>query len=649
MANTPIRELDFDQIKQSLKDYLRGQEQFKDYDFEGSTMNILLDLLSYNTHYQAFYANMVANEAFLDSAVARNSVVSLAKQLDYRPRSKKAARVVVNIQLANPNTQRRSEAVGISVGAGKEYIPAGTYFSARNALGKTVSFVTLDNYKFKVVNSGQISQQSNPYWVMGATLYEGNLKTASFIVNTKDTLQKFIIDDTSIDIDTLTLRVQRSTTDSEGVVDLWVRATDINNLNGDSKVFFVQEAENGKWEVYFGDGVVGKAVENGNLISMVYLSSNGTDGNGIGSTDSPQAPTFTTNNTEYKVFVQTDDMGIPQPSFGGTDPESIDSIKYYAPRNYQAQDRAVTADDYLSILAREYSLRSDSFLVWGGEENDPPQYGKVFISIKPKNSAKLSITEKETIANTILGKRNLLTVVPVVVDADLTYINLDITVYYNPNATTATSDVLATGVRNKVLAYSDTYLDQFGKNFRQSKFNAYVDGLDLAINSSDSTLMLEKRIEPQFERTLPYTIKFDNKLWHPVDGYPSILDSSAFYYTDLTSNDIEKPRIIAYLDDDGYGNIRIYKKVAEERIYLSRKAGTVDYTTGLVQLKSFSPLGIPDGSVEIRIMVKPDRGDIFVRRNQVLVINPNEINVSMVQEKSVIDNKASDSGFPFRA
>ncbi len=639
MANTPVRELDFDQIKQSLKDYLRGQEQFKDYDFEGSTMNILLDLLSYNTHYQAFYANMVANEAFLDSAVARNSVVSLAKQLDYRPRSKKSARVVVNVELV-PISSTRSEPALTSVSGGKEYISAGTTFTARNSNGKSVSFVALDNNKFRVVGSR--------FLATNVTLNEGSLKTASFVVNTKDSLQKFIIDDTSIDIDTLTLRVQRSVTDTQGISDLWVRATDINTLNGDSTVFFVQESENGKWEIYFGDGIVGKAVENGNLISMVYLSTNGIDGNGIGNTDTATSPTFTSSNPEYKVRVVQNDRGAPQGSFGGAEPETVDSIKYYAPRNYQAQDRAVTAEDYLALLAREYSLRSESFLVWGGEENDPPQYGKVFISIKPKNSAKLSITEKQSIANTILGQRNLVTVVPEVVDPDVTYINTEISVYYDPRATTATADVLATGVRTKVIEFSDTNLDQFGKNFRQSKFSSYIDSLDPAINSSSVTILLEKRIEPQFERTLPYTIKFDNKLFHPVDGYPSILDSSSFFYRDLTSSDVNKPTVAAYFDDDGYGNLRIYKRIGEERIYLSRKAGTVNYETGIVEIKAFSPIGIPDGSVEIKITVKPDQGDIFVRRNQVLVINPNEIDVNMIQEKTVIDRNASDSGFPYR-
>lgn len=638
MANTPIRDLDFDQIKNSLKDFLRGQDKFKDYDFEGSTMNILLDLLAYNTHYQAFYANMVANEAFLDSAVVRNSVVSLAKQLDYRPRSKKAARVQVNIQL-NPNSDNRDIPVLTSVLSGKEYIESGTTFSARNSLGKSISFVVLDNYIFRVVDG--------KYFVLGATLYEGSLKTASFIVNSKDVLQKFIIEDPNIDIDTLTLRVQRSVTDTRGISDLWVRVADVNRLTSDSTSFFVQESENGKWEVYFGDGIMGRSVENGNLISMVYLRTNGVDGNGIGATDSLQNATFSTTNSEHMVRVVANAEGVPQPSFGGTEPESIDSIKYYAPRNYQAQDRAVTADDYLAILAREYAMRSESFLVWGGEENDPPKYGKVFISIKPKNSAKLSITEKQAISNTILGQRNLLTVTPEVVDADVTYINPSVTVYYDPKATTATSEILVVGIRDKITTFGDTYLDQFGKNFRQSKFNSYIDGLDPSINSSRTTILLEKRIEPQFGKSLPYTIKYDNKLSHPVDGYPSILDSTEFFHADMTSKSVIKPTVSAKLDDDGYGNVRIYKKIGENRIYMNRKAGTINYELGIVELKAFSPLGIPDGSVEIEMTVIPDRNDIFVRRNQVLVINPYKIGVSVVQEKTNIDRKASDSGFPF--
>jgi hypothetical protein len=481
-------------------------------------------------------------------------------------------------------------------------------------------------------------------------LHEGVLKTASYIVNTKDTLQRFLIEDPNIDIDTLSIRVQRSVTDTEGFDQIWSKSTDINVLNGDSRVFFTQEAENGKWEIYFGDGIVGKNLDNGNLIQMVYLSTNGESGNGIGSTDSEQSRVFTSSNPEFLVDVIKDSKGIPQASYGGTEPESTESVKFYAPKNYQAQDRAVTSEDYSSILAKEYSSRSESFLVWGGEENDPPQYGKVFISIKPKNASRLSITEKQAITKTVLGERNLVTVTPEIVDPDLTYINLSTKVFYDPQLTAVSPDVLVSKITAKIVEYGNTFLDQFGKNFRQSKFNTFIDSLDSSINSSNTVIKLEKRIEPQFERTLPYTIKFDNSIFHPIDGYPSILTSSSFYYRDITSTAVNKPSVVAYLDDDGYGNVRIYKKVNEEKIYLVNRAGTINYNTGLVQLKSFSPLSIPEenNSVEIKIIVVPQSGDVLVRRNQVLLINDREIDLVIVPEKTVIDRNSSDVGFPFR-
>jgi hypothetical protein len=635
MADTPIRDLDFDQIKNSLKDYLRGQEQFQDYDFEGSTMNILLDLLAYNTHYQAFYANMVANEAFLDSAVTRNSVVSLAKQLNYTPRSKKAARVNVSVELIPIEGARDAPAV-ITVAANKEILPIGKSFSARDPSGRSINFVTLENYTFRVIDGR--------FFVNGAVLYEGSLQTASFIVNSKDVNQKFIIEDENIDIDSLIVRVQRSVTDSQGLDEVWTRVYDINKLDGNATVFFVQESEGNKWEIYFGDGVLGRSVENGNLISVVYLRTNGISGNGIGNTDTEQSPAFTTESTSastYVVSVSRRDS-IVQPSFGGADSETIESIKYYAPKNFQAQDRAVTTSDYLTALAKDYSIRSESFLVWGGEENDPPQYGKVFISVKPRNASRLSIQEKQSISRNILAPISMLTVTPEVVDPDVTYINPTVVVYYDQRKTISTSDVISQGIREKILQYGDENLDQFGKNFRQSKFSSYIDGLDQSINSSSTSITLEKRLEPQFGRSLPYTIKFDNSILHPIDGYPPVLSSSSFFFTDSNGS------VAAYLDDDGYGNIRVYKLVGQERIYIKRKAGTINYSDGLVELKSFAPLGTPDGNVEIKFTVVPERGDVFVRRNQVLVMNDDAIDITVVPEGTIIDRNASDANFPYR-
>jgi hypothetical protein len=639
MANTPVDRLDFDQIKNSLKDYLRGQETFKDYDFEGSTMNILLDLLAYNTHYQAFYANMVANEAFIDSARKRNSVVSLAKHLNYTPRSRKASRIVVNVKYPTSDNTITARNDLLRAGAGALSLPRGTRFSARGENGETYVFNTLEDYRFGVIDGELIARN--------VVIYEGNLRTDSFVANTKDTNQRFLISDKNVDIDTIIARVTASVSDTFGINDSWRRANDITELSGDSTVFFVQETQDGTWEIYFGDGVIGRALENGNLVRVIYLSTKGPLANGIGSSDSEQSPTFYSTDS-YIVSVVTDEEGNPQPSYGGEESEETDSIRFYAPRSYQAQERAVTANDYLAALARDYSLRSDSFLVWGGEENDPPQYGKVFISIKPKNSAKLSITEKQAIARNILRQRNVLTVTPEVVDPDVTYINPTVTVYYDPNKTIISGNELASEIQSRIIVYGDENLNKFGSNFRSSKFLAFVDSIDPSINSSDVSLVLEKRVEPQFNRTLPYTIKFDNALEHPVPGYPSILESTSFFYTDYTSNAVVKPSVEAYLDDNGYGVIRIYKIVGDTKIYLVENTGTVDYTTGTIVLKSFAPLGIPDGSIDIKIRVVPEREDIFVRRNQVLEINENLITVNSIQEKTVIDRKASDNNFPFR-
>jgi hypothetical protein len=368
----------------------------------------------------------------------------------------------------------------------------------------------------------------------------------------------------------------------------------------------------------------------------------------VGNTDSAGSRTFSSIDN-YDVSVVTDENGTPQASYGGEDPESLESIRYYAPKSYQTQERAVTANDYLSILARDYSLRSDSFLVWGGEENDPPKYGKVFISIKPKNSSKLSVAEKQSISRSILRNKNVLTVIPEVVDPEVTYINPTILVYYDPMKTIVSSIELERAIRSRTITYSDENLNKFGSNFRLSKFSSYIDEQDPSINSNSVSILLEKRVEPLFNRTLPYTIIFDNALKHPMDGYPSILESTAFYYTDYTSTEVLKPSTVAYLDDDGYGVVRIYKVVNNTRVYLVNNTGTIDYQTGKIVLKSFAPLGIPDGSTTIKIRVVSDREDIFVRRNQVLEINSEGITVSAIQEKTVIDNKASDSSFLFRS
>ena len=635
-SNTPINALGFDEIKSNLKEYLRGQDQFKDYNFEGSALNIILDLLAYNTHYQAFYANMAANESFIDSAAIRESVVSLAKHLGYTPRSKKAARLVVDAILTPGGVDTVFTQTVIQ---GKQFIERGTIFRGKDTNGKSVNFVNLDNYKAVRRGGDNI--------VRDIVLYQGYLKQVSFVANTQGgTNAMFIIPDRSVDIDTISLFVQRSQTDSTGSQELWNRSTDINRLNSTSNAFFVQESREGFWEIYFGDGIVGKAVENGNIVTIRYLVTNGSEGNGIGFDETSVKRAITCNDSRVtEVRIQTDDNDDVQVSFGGEDSEDTESIRFYAPRNYQAQDRAVTSDDYKAILGREYAQRAESFFIWGGEENDPPQYGKVFISIKPRVGSRLSTAEKRAIENTILGEKNLVTITPEVVDPDLLYINPSVKVYYDESKTTLNSTGVESRVVELIKTFGDSYLGLFQRNFRMSKFSSTIDGSSPAVNSNSTDITLTKRFEPNIGRAAPYTVNFDNTLLHPVDGYTPILSSDIFGYTDTTSTAVVKPSVDAFVDDDGYGNIRVYKQVGTTKVYLSRNTGTIDYTTGKIFLRNFKIEYLDDGKTELSLTVVPQNRDIFARRNQIILIDPNSISVTTVAEKTVIDRGASDSAF----
>jgi hypothetical protein len=631
---TPINSLNFDEIKTNFRDFLRGQEQFKDYDFEGSTLSILLDLLAYNTHYQAYYANMVANETFIDSAVARDSVVSLAKHLNYTPRSMKAAQLVVDVIL------NEGESINQRVIQGKEFIPYSSVFKAKDIDGNSVNFVALNTFKAVRRNGENIAQN--------VVLHQGSLKDVSYVANTQGGIEaRFTIPDRNIDIDTLEVRVQKSQTDTSGENDIWSKATDINKLDSNSLVFFVQMSKENRWEIYFGDGILGKQIENGNMVSIRYLVTNGSLGNGIGFDETEAKRSITSSDIRVdEVRIKTDANGKVGTSFGGMEEEGIESIRYYAPRNYQAQDRAVTVDDYKALLGRDYSDRADTFFIWGGEENDPPQYGKLFISIKPKIGNRLSASEKQAIEKTILGEKNLVTITPEVVDPDLLFISPKVTVYYNESATTLSSEGVANRVLAMVRTYGSVYLGFFERNFRLSNFTKFIDNISPAIYSNQTSIFLTKNIEPTLGRPVPYTINFDNPLLHPIDGYTPILSSTVFGYRDATSRARIKPLVDSYLEDDGYGNVQIYKQVANSKVVIAKKVGTINYQTGVVFLRNFSPEYLGQGQTELRITVSPKDSDIFSRRNQIILFDDATTEISAISEKTKIARNASDASFP---
>lgn len=632
--NLPIDNLDFDSIKTNLKSFLKSQDKFKDYDFEGSGMNILLDLLAYNTHYQAFYANMVANESFIDSAVKRQSVVSIAKQLGYTPRSYRASTAVVDIVWAAPTTSTAAfETFKTSVARGETFIIRGDTFTATGG-GSVFTFLPTENYKLVI--------EGNNCVVKNVEIKEGRFQTFTYVVNGANPSQRFIIPDTRIDTSTLSVRVTKSVKDTTGIVDVWFPVEDINAVTSTTNAYFLQQVEDNKYEILFGDGIVGRKPEDGNAIIIEYLVTRASDANGVQTFK--YAGRITGGGVTPTVRVVTDENGAPQSSFGGSDPEDIESIRYYAPRNYQAQERTVTSEDYKTILTRDYTT-AESILVWGGEESDPPQYGKVFVSIKPRNATKLSTLEKLSIQNTILQRKNVLGITPEVVDPDYTYLVLDMTSRYDPALTRLSATDLQKLLTTTVDAYMTARLGKFGLNFRFSKFVTYMDGINQSITSTDANIRLQKRFEPAVGKTGVYTIKFnfDNQIYHPVDGYPPVLTSSAFGYLDTDG----VTEVDAYMEDDGYGKIRIYKLVGSEKVTLVAEAGTVNYANGTISLTNFSPIYVlPADSTEIAITVIPLNKDIFTRRNQILLVDKENSSITVVPDSFRTERSQTSTAFP---
>ncbi len=622
-ALLPVTQLDFDGIKASLKEYLRGQSTFTDYDFEGSGLSVLLDLLAYNTHQIAFMNNMVARETFIDSAVTRQAVVGIAKQLGYTTRSIAASTAVVNVDFGLTAPDR-------------VYVQVGDTFTATSG-GNTFQFTALEN--FPIVRNATTLR----YEAQNVRLWEGSLQFFSYLYDSsqgaRDT-QKFEIPNTNADTRTLKVRVQKSKTDSEGLEDLWERATNVVLVNSESKVYYLQENSQGRYEVYFGDNLAGKGLENGNLIVLQYLVTNGKDANGVGRRDSLSTPTF-----EYDADVEAV-VTVSSPASGGDDQESIESIRYYAPLAYQAQLRAVTAEDYRAIIAREYG-NVESVMVWGGEDSDPPQYGKVFVSLKPTSGANISDSEKLAIRNQILANKNLVSITPEIVDPDYLYLGFQTTVYYDPSKTIQNASGIENLVYNEILRYADEELDKFDRNFRYSKFAASIDDLSPAIKSNISQITLTKRFEPALGSRSSYKIKFLNSIFHPQDGYPPVVTSSGFGYTDPDDG----ASYDCFFDDDGSGNLRIYRILDQAKKIVVSSAGTVDYTTGEIEITNFVPAYIvPPFITDIAITVVPNSSDIESKRNQILTIDQDTlttaINVTAVEE-TTRQNPYQTSGLPF--
>ena len=582
-----ISQLDFDGIKDNLKTFLSQQDEFTDYDFEGSGMNILLDVLAYNTHYLGFNANMLANEMYLDSADQRSSVVSLAKQVGYTPRSASSARATINILMNN--------ATGSTVTMSR-----GTKFTT-----------TVDDTNYSFVNNADvsISPQDGVYQFSDLEIYEGTYLNYKYTANTSDKDQRFIIPNNNVDTTTLTVKVQESSSDS--TTNTYKLAEGITNIDSTSKVYFLQEVENGRFEIYFGDGVLGEAIADGNIIILDYITCNRDEPNG--------ATSFTlsgTINGFADVTITTQGVAA-----GGDAPETIKSIKYNAPRDYTAQDRAVTADDY-KVLVKSLYANAQSVQVYGGEDAAVPDYGKVYISIKAKSGSNLTEITKVSLVRS-LKSFAVASVTPVIIDPETTFITLTTTFKYDSSATTKDVSTIETNVINAIASYNTSTLEDFTGMFRYSAVGKVIDDADTSILSNITKVKMYKFVTPTLNSGLKYTLSFNNALYNPHSGHNSsaggIISSTGFKINnDSSANE-------HFLDDDGEGNIRVYYLSGTTRIYTSSTYGTIDYATGEVILTSANITSISnvDGaaSTRIRVFATPSSNDIIPVRNQVLEID----------------------------
>ena len=603
-----ISELDFDGIKDNLKNFLSQQDEFRDYNFEGSGMSVLLDLMAYNTHYLGFNANMLANEMFLDSADLRSSVVSKAKQVGYTPTSSTSADAVVDVVV--------SPASGSSITMSR-----GTKFTT-----------TVNNISYSFVNNSELSitPSDGVYKFSNVDLNEGTLLNFKYTANTSDTDQRFIIPNNNVDTTTLTIKVQNSSSDA--TTNTYTLATGITGLDSTSKVYFLQEVENGRYEVYFGDGVLGTAIADGNIIIMDYIVCNRNAPNG--------ATTFTLSGTIGGFSNAT--VTTISNATNGSGPESIESIKYNAPRDYTAQDRAVTADDY-KVLVKSLYANAQSVQVYGGEDAATPDYGKVYISIKAKSGSNLTETTKASIVNS-LKQYAVASIRPVIIDPEITFLTLNTTFKYDSGATTKAVSTLETNVLNTIANYGANTLENFTGLFRHSKLLENINNADTSILSNITTVKMYKLITPTLSSALKYTISFNNAFYNPHSGHNSsgggVVSSTGFKINNDSSTNEH------FLDDDGAGNIRVYYLSGTTRVYTSSSFGTIDYATGEIILTSANITSISnvDGaaSTQIRVFAIPSSNDVVPVRNQVLQIDT--ANSSVSGEIDAVESGSSQAG-----
>ena len=606
-----ITDLEFDDIKSNLKSYLSAQSQFADYDFAGSGMDVLLDVLAYNTHYMGYYANMAVNEMFIDSASLRESVVSHAKHLNVIPASVTASTAYLDMT----------------------FTPSGSPLSL--SIAKNTKFTTSisgRSYTFTTTANKTIYPIAGTYSVTDLPIREGTIVNKKYTVNLADTTQRFVVPNRNVDISTITVQVQNSSSDT--AVTTWTNANalDVTTIASTQKVFWIQEVEEQKYEILFGDGAVGAQLADANIIFIEYLVTSGLASN--------KASSFTAVGTVAGLSSANYTLTVASAASGGAEIESVASLKTNAPKLYQAQKRATTKEDYKAILLGE---RSDieSITVYGGEDASPAVYGKVYIAVKPNGNTAFSAATKDAIKNSILKKTNVVTVTPEIVDPIFYYLLIDTTINYDPVTLLTNEDTLKSLISSTITNYFSTSLQKFDNKFRYSKLAGVIDDTNSSIRNSKTSIRYQMQIAPTtLAVAATYTMEFNTTLAEGTLTSTAFTASDGYTYT-LFDDSLGVVKLIRSTYTSATDSVAVDSPVAYMTLADgSQNLGTIDYTTGKVVLNNFTPYTVSDGKTYIKMIVTPgtNNQDITPLREQIITTDSTDtaaINITMVAETIV--------------
>ena len=616
MALTQVNSLEFNEIKAQLKEYLQGQTEFSDYDFEGSSLSTLLDVLAYNTYYSAVNANLAINENFLDTAVLRENVVKLAKLIGYTPRSARSARatftvVVQTVYGTGTNGRGYPEAVQINKGVF-------TSFTGENG----------ENYVFSIPKDLIVSVNTldGKATFNDVVAFEGIFITDTF-VKTESERQRFILGNLNADTSAMTVEVSRGT-----ITDAYLEATDITSISNISKIFFLEESETRRPELIFGDGILGEALVNGDVIEATYPTSIGVGPNGL----TGYSFAGTVKDSRNAPITSGITLTLDVPPDGGASPETIDAIKYSAPKFYSAFGRAVTTKDYEAIIPQIYP-NVQSIVAFGGEEADPPEYGKVIVVIKPKNADRLSISEKDAVAKKIRSY-SVGAVEPKIMDPSVLYIDLVSFVYFNPNNSRRDQDEIKQIIyRTLETLNASAEFNKFGGKFKYSKVQKIIDDAEPSITSNITKVKMRKNVPISLNQRFNYKICFGNRINAQLDT--PTLETNGFKRADGGNQ-------VFYLNDDGLGTIRLYYVNSDgSKQFIGGNWGTIDYTAGEITINDLvitEVVGSRDNIIQFAVV--PESNDLVSLRETYLTLGIDNLVVNVIDDEISSGSNTSGTG-----